>query len=121
MIDASVEMLLAQQPDADPKELKGQIQGTLDTEIEKIRKHYPEFLNLPTEVEKSLRSGTPAQGTDKRIADAEQILQQLQTPLPGLAKVMLSQHNAGTLSPGRTELLAQMMVGVVKAVEAALE
>lgn len=118
MIAAMAEIMKAREPNANPTELRNQIQETIDDVIVDIRKYYPEFLIVSAETEEKLRAGTPIQDSAKRIADAESSLGGFQTG--GLVKSLLPQHKAGTLTPVRTELLAQFIVADVKKLEYSL-
>lgn len=120
LIDATVELLQAQKPDADPEGSRVQVQQLVEAGIVEIRKCHPKFLIVSAETEKRLQSGTPGPDSAARIADGEKSLVEFGTEPPELVKVMLAQHKAGTLSPGRTELLADLMVGAVKEHEFAL-
>jgi hypothetical protein len=120
MIHAAVELMKARKPDADPNELRGQVEEMSAAEIKKIRKQYPEFLIVSAETEQKLASGTPIADAAQRIVDAERTLETLVGKTPDLVKALHAEYKAGKLSPIRTELLAQLMVGTVKALEASL-
>ena len=120
LIDATVELMQAQNPDADPNELRGQVQQMLDKEIGKIRTIYPEFLIVSPETEEKLRAGTPTQDSAKRIADAESFLSESGITTSLLVQALLPQHKTGTLTPVRTEVLAQVIVADRKKLEDAL-
>jgi hypothetical protein len=119
MIDATVELMQAQKPDADPEASRVHVQQLVEAGIVEIRKHHPQFLIVSSDTEKRLQSGTPVPDAAERIADAERSLVESGAESPELVTVMLAQHKAGTLSPGRTELLAHLIVGAVKAHEVA--
>jgi len=135
MIDVAVEVMQAQKPDADPKELRGQVQEMLDAEIIKIRKQYPEFLIVSAETKKRLQSGTPIPDAAERIANADEVLRAFEIDTHFFEKTssagsstafkvqtaLLPQHKAGTLSPIRTNLLAQLMDSNARQLGAALK
>lgn len=75
---------------------------------------------VSAEDEKKLGAGTPIEGVDKRIADAEAFLNEYGIQLSGLVQSLLPQHKAGDLNPVRTELFAHLIVADMKKAAAAL-
>jgi hypothetical protein len=116
MIDAAAELMQQQQPDTEPDAVRGKV----DNGIAQIRKEVPDFLMVSAETEKKLQTGTPIEGTTKRIAEAEAFFDEYSIRQSGLVASLLQQHKAGKLSPVRTELLAQLIVAEKQRVEAAL-
>lgn len=116
MVQVAVEMMKAQNPSIDPNEVSRKLQ---EASIE-IRKHYPEFLIVSAEMEQRLKASAPVPESAQRIARAEMFLSEFQIQASGLVQILLPQHKAGTLSPVRTELLAQLMTADMKKAEAAL-
>lgn len=121
MMTITVELMRRKKTAMASDELRRQAAKILDAENVKIRKHYPEFLIVSAKTEEKLRAGTPIPDAAKRISESEKALIDFESPIPDLFKVMLRQHKAGTLSPLRTELLAQCMVGMVKGLIADLK
>lgn len=120
LIDATVELMLTRQPNADVETLRGQAKEMLDQEIRKIRTTYPEFLIVPAATEKKLQEGSSISDSAKRIAVAEGFFDENQLKTSGLVQSWLPQHNAGKLTPVLTELLAQLMTADMKRAEDAL-
>ena len=116
MIEISVDLMAKQQPNTEPDAVRAKVENA----IAQIRKDVPDFLILSAENERMLQAGTQIEGVDKRIADAESFLNDTGIQLTGLVTSLLPQHKAGTLSPVRTELLAQLIVADMKKTQAAL-
>ena len=120
MVAVAVEMLQTSQPGADAKKLRSQALEMIEAQIGKIRETYPEFLIVSDETEERLLSGSLIQDSAIRIADAEKALREFGLAQPVLVKELLATHRSGTLSPRRTELLAQVIVGAWKQAEHAI-
>ena len=65
---------------------------------------------VSAETEAKLQAGTPIEDAAKRIADAEGFFNEFEIQLSGLIRSLLPQHKAGSLSPIRTEVRAQLLV-----------
>ena len=116
MLDVTVDLLKKQDPNTGADAVRTQVESA----IAQIRKDVPDFLRLSRENERKLQAGTPIEGVDKRITEAEAFLNNTGIQLTGLVASLLPQHKAGTLSPVRTELLAQLIVADMKKTNAAL-
>jgi|GEM_PF-3204756 len=120
MIDLVAELMQTQNPDADSKELLSQADQMLSKEIDQVRKLSPDFLILSAENKKKLRDGTPLEDSAKRIAEGISFLREYEIELSSLVQLLITQHEAGQLTPVRTELLAQLLTADVKKVTDAL-
>ena len=116
MVEVTFELMKEQQPGTEFDAVRTQV----ETAIVQVRKEVPDFLMVSAEDEKKLGAGTPIEGADKRIADAEAFLNESGLQLSGLVQLLLPQHKAGDLNPVRTELLAHLIVADMKKAEAAL-
>ncbi|PAY16789.1 hypothetical protein CKO51_24930 [Rhodopirellula sp. SM50] len=92
----------------------------LKLQLSRSVKKFLNFLMVSAEDEKKLGAGTPIEGVDKRIADAEAFLNEYGIQLSGLVQSLLPQHKAGDLNPVRTELFAHLIVADMKKAAAAL-
>lgn len=106
LIQAVAEQLQIKQPNADPKELKAQAAEMVNGAMAKNRKTDPGFLLVSPATENRLKSNAPISDAAQRI---EHSLDILGATLSILAKALLLEHQAGTLSPRRTELLAHLL------------
>jgi hypothetical protein len=118
MVAIVVENMQAQGAQKKQGELQVEAEKVVAEEIAKARKRNPDFLIVSARVERDLEQGVgPADGKG-RIDRAHQALVGFE--LPGAAKVLMSQHKAGTLNAVRTELLAQLLEQAVKVRDAAI-
>lgn len=116
MVEVTFGLMKKQQPSTDLDSVRTQV----ETAIVQIRKAVPDFLMVSAENEKKLRAGTPLEGADKRIADAEAFLNESGFEFSGLVQSLLPQHKAGDLNPVRTELFAHLIAADMKKAKAAL-
>ena len=120
MINAVAEMTAARQPGVHESTLRANLATRIEAEIGVNRKHNPDFLWLTEADESLLAKGDPLADSGQRIADAKKLLVEYELELPHLVRDMLSKHEVGTLSPKRTELLAQLMSNTWEQAKAAL-
>lgn len=116
MIDVTADLMKKQQPDTGPDAIRGQVENG----IAQIRKEVPNFLMVSADTEEKLKAGTQIESSNKRISDAEAFLNEYGIQRSGLVAALLQQHKTGTLSPVRTELLAQLIVADKQKAEDAL-
>lgn len=117
LIQAVTELLQSKQPAADPTELKDQAAEMVNGMMAKNQKTYPGFLLVSPETENRLKSNSPIFDAPQRIQHSQNILG---STLSMLAQKLLLEHQAGTLSPRRTELLAHLLTLDAKNYEKAL-
>lgn len=110
MQDFMLETLRMSDPGTDPAKVRDMVEEMITSS----RSADPNFLMVSPQVEERLRAGLPIEDAAQRITDAETFLRQSGRLLPGFARLVYRDFQAGTLSPVRTELLAQIMVAATK-------
>jgi hypothetical protein len=84
-------------------------EDVIDSQIDKWRLHFPDFISLKPADEKQLRSGELINEPDQRIRAAKAVLDDAGIEISRMVKHLLEKHELNKMTPLQKELLAQLI------------
>lgn len=109
MYKLSIELLKAKSPDRSEVEIDGVVSSMLDSELDRMQQVDPGFLMVTPAQESELKNGKSFSDVDGKLETVLKKTEEFAVDLPEPTKKLIADYKAGTLSPIRTELLAQLL------------